>query len=109
MEHELAPGPDYIRIDKTTLSDPKFQKFVTNNAFHDTLSGEGMIESFQVYLHKSSSDLYCILTFGHKLNGYPKIVHGGISSLVMDSIFGWAFMCHQLPPAFTANLTLNFK
>jgi acyl-coenzyme A thioesterase PaaI-like protein len=92
-----------------TFQDPEFSPFIKNNAFHDTLSGQGMVELFQVYMHKESKEIYAIVQFGSRLNGYPHLVHGGISSLVIDSIYGWTFMAQKLPAAFTANLNVNFR
>lgn len=110
-EHALAPSSDdYVRIDLTTLASPEFREsFLQSNALHDTLNGQGMIETFQVFHHKTDSDLFSIVKFGDRVNGYPGLVHGGISSLVMDSLYGWTFMANKLPPAFTANLTLNYR
>ena len=105
----LAPSDGYIRIDEVTLKDPKFAHFVKNNALHDTLMGEGMVELFQVYQHEQRKDILCIVRFGHRVNGYPGLVHGGISSLVIDSLYGWTFMAHQLPSAYTANLNVNYR
>ena len=105
----LIPSDDYIRIDEEAFKDPKFAHFIKNNALHDTLMGDGMIELFQVYQHQQTKDIYSIVRFGHRVNGYPGLVHGGISSLVIDSLYGWTFMAHKLPSAYTANLNVNYR
>jgi hypothetical protein len=109
--HPLSPSSDeYIRIDQLQWNSPDFKsKFLKDNALHDTLNGEGMIETFQVFQHKTNNDIYCIVKFGDKVNGYPGVVHGGISSLVLDTLYGWTFMANKLPAAFTANLNVNFR
>lgn len=109
--HPLAPSlEEYIRIDLTTWNSSEFKSnFLQSNALHDTLNGKGMIETFQVFQHKTDNDLYSIVRFGDRVNGYPGLVHGGISSLVIDSLYGWTLLANKLPFAFTANLTLNYR
>ena len=46
--------------------------------------------------------IYCVLICIH----YEFI---GISALVIDNSYGMLFMSLQLPPAFTANLDINYR
>ena len=78
-------------------------------ALHGTLSGDGMIEAYEVYQKKGQNELSVLIQFGERLNGHPGIVHGGITSLALDNSFGWMFMLSKIPPAFTANLNINFR
>jgi hypothetical protein len=44
------PNPEHWhRIDSVVLQSTKFQDLLKNNAFHDTLSGEGMLEKVEIY------------------------------------------------------------
>lgn len=95
------------RCDAEFLS--KSPEFFVGSAVHDTLQGQGLIEDYQVYRKDDDAEITCILRFGNKLNGHPGIVHGGIISTALDNTFGWLFMTLNYPPAFTANLTVNFR
>jgi hypothetical protein len=95
---------EYERIDWTT-----YTKFVTDHALHDTLYGDKKVEVYEVYKHKTNSEVVCILKFGSSINGYPGIVHGGITALALDNSYGMLFFSMGLPPAFTANLDINYR
>lgn len=102
---KLRPSEEeYEVIDMSGL-----EKFRANNAFHETLQGESKIENYEVYRHKYKDEVLAIISFGKALNGHPGIVHGGITSLAFDNTFGWLFMALRLPPAFTANLNINYR
>eukprot|EP01032_Pedospumella_encystans_P029195 gene29195-32974_t len=97
---------DYEIID---WSSKKYEKMVKNNALFHTLYGEDMVEEYEVYKHKTKPEIMAILKFGNVLNGYPEILHGGISALVIDNSYGLLFMSQNLPPTFTANLNINYR
>jgi hypothetical protein len=78
----------YERIDNK-LDEPAFQKYVKDHALHDTLKGEGLIEKYQVYKSNTDDEILCVITLGGKINGHPKIVHGGITAMLFDNSFGW--------------------
>ena len=68
-----------------------------------------MIEDYEVYFNPESKDIICLVRYGDSLNGHNGIVHGGITALTFDNSFGWLFMANDTAPAFTANLTLNYR
>lgn len=120
---------EHLRFD----DEPMLKQFKHNHAIFDTLSGTSRIEVYEIYKHKTKQEIYCIIKFGNALNGYPKTVHGGthdtklqsvfhltlkiscaycavgISALMIDNSYGCLFFSLRLPPAFTANLTLNYR
>lgn len=64
----------------------------------------------------SAAVVVCDVRIGGRLTGHEGIVHGGIISLLFDEVMGWAYefsthgqLAARLVPAFTANLTLNFR
>ncbi|KAL3773183.1 hypothetical protein ACHAW5_009683 [Stephanodiscus triporus] len=103
-------GYYYLRMDpaglaRTSLSD--------SHALFGALSGEGMIERYDVYrrvandrdvvvderglVRRSPSERRELavvnVRVGTKLNGHDGIVHGGILSLLFDEAMGWAYEC----------------
>lgn len=106
---DLRPPKDlYERVDTLLLTD-EYRNFTKNHAIHDSLHGDKKIEVYEIYKKKDADELKCIIRFGEALNGHKGIVHGGISSAIIDNTFGWLFMSCKLPSAFTANLNINFK
>jgi len=107
---------------------PEFRK---NHAIHDNLVGERGIKKISYYvspsfpLHTTSTPeelaskaddnkgkeiIVADLEFGNSVNGHRGIVHGGISSLIFDDVFGFAYFiaCGGLM-RFTANLNVNYR
>jgi acyl-coenzyme A thioesterase PaaI-like protein len=106
---DLRPNNnEYDRIDTLLLTN-EYKNFTKDHAVHDTLRGDGKVEVYEIYKKKDANEIKCIIKFGESLNGHKGIVHGGISSLVIDNTFGWLFMSCNLPSAFTANLNINYK
>lgn len=106
----LRPPSDiWRRVDEDVMKSEHFKGFVTNNAVHDTLMGEGMIETHEIYHCKETNELYCIFHFGKALNGHPGVVHGGILAMAFDNCFGWTFFAAQKSAGFTANLNVNYR
>lgn len=104
----FRPSQDsYERIDDKVFNEGHL--FLENHAVHDTLAGLNRVEVYEIYKSKSSEELLCILKFGGSINGYPGIVHGGITATIFDNTFGWLLMACKLPSAFTANLTINYR
>jgi acyl-coenzyme A thioesterase PaaI-like protein len=98
---------EYFRIDEELLANNPH--FVEGNAFHDTLRGNREVLLYEVYQKREGNELACVIMIGDKLNGHPGIVHGGILSTAFDNSFGWLFLTMGIPPAFTANLNVNFR
>ena len=106
---DLRPNNnEYDRIDGLLLTN-EYKNFTKNHALHETLNGNGKVELYEIYKKKDADEIKCIIKFGEALNGHKGIVHGGITSLVIDNTFGWLFMSCKLPSAFTANLNINYK
>ena len=98
----------YERID-WWMEKEEYAHFIKDHAVHDTLDGSSKIESYEIYRHREQNELFVIVKFGSALNGHQEIVHGGISALILDNSYGWLFMAAGFPPAFTANLVLNYR
>jgi hypothetical protein len=105
----LRPNPkEYTRIDKL-MSQGELKDWIKDHAIFDSLNGGGRIEAYEVYHKNNSDEILALITFGKSLNGYPKIVHGGISALLFDNSFGFLFFALKTPKAVTANLNINYK
>lgn len=105
----LRPNPkEYTRIDKI-MSEGELKHWIKDHAIFDSLNGDGRIEAYEVYHKNNSDEILALITFGKSLNGYPKIVHGGISALLFDNSFGFLFFALKTPKAVTANLNINYK
>jgi acyl-coenzyme A thioesterase PaaI-like protein len=98
----------YSRVDESILADKELFK-IENQALHGTLAGDGLIEVYEVYKKKDEEEILCLIKLGQKLNGYPDIVHGGITALLFDNTFGWVFIALKAPHGVTANLSINYR
>lgn len=114
---------EWQRVDDTILTNPKYEFYINNNAFHDTLNGEGLIEKHEIYVrtiekkddgenNKDGMDniqqIKCLLKFGNGLSGIEQgCVHNGVLSLCFDNCFGWLFIAYNMKPGVTANLNIN--
>jgi hypothetical protein len=101
------PDRSYERID--SLLESAHPEWKSNNAFHGTLQGDNMIEKYEVYANFEKKDIICLIKYGRSLNGHTGIVHGGITALTFDNSFGWLFLANKTPPAFTANISVNYR
>ena len=98
----------YNRIDDKLLHlIPK--DHIAKNAVHGTLTGNSLIEVYEIYFNKKKEELLCLIHFGTELNGHPEVVHGGITATVFDNSFGWLYMASKFPAAFTASLNVNYR
>lgn len=70
----------YTRID-SWMEKKEFAHFVKDHAVHDTLDGSSKIESYEIYKHNNSDEIFVIIKFGSALNGHREIVHGGTIKL----------------------------
>lgn len=100
---------EYDRIDKIKLSLKENQEWLNDHAIHGTLNKESGIEVYEIYKSNNSDELLCIIKFGSALNGYPGVVHGGITALMFDNSFGWLLLASEASPAVTANLNINYR
>lgn len=99
---------NFVRIDEAILA--QASEFVTNHALHANLRGDSLVETFEVYLNPTTSEIHVVAHFGCGLNGHPSVVHGGILALAFDETFGW--LLHfglKTNQAFTANLNVNYR
>jgi hypothetical protein len=104
---KYRPDSRYQRID--SILETAHPEWKSNNAFHGTLQGENLIEKYEVYANVEDGDIICLVKFGRSLNGHTGIVHGGITAITFDNSFGWLFLANKTPPAFTANLSINYR
>lgn len=100
---------EYTRIDSYLHEKPEYASFRENHAMHETLRGDKLIQNYEIYKKQDANEIYCILSYGHALNGYRGVVHGGITALAFDNTFGWLFASSGLPIAMTANLSVNYR
>ena len=109
-------GIDYSSFE-LLQNPPRFGEF---HAIDGTLRAPNLIERYNVYKTKSSrgylgesQDLVIAdIKFGTKVNGHPKIVHGGIISLLFDDIMGFAYgaaIDDFDKVAFTAYIKVDFR
>ena len=102
--------------DNGTLFDER-STWRNEHAIHAMLEKPNGIECYEIYrkLSKEGEDdeILCIIKFGSRLNGYPGIVHGGITGLMFDNSYGWLLLTspkrQQGDQAFTANLSINYR
>lgn len=74
-----------------------------------TWDGKSMVQKYEVYHKTGFNEILCLIQFGDAA-GRPGIIHGGITSLVLDNSFGWLYIAlNNSPPAVTANLNINFR
>jgi len=107
----IKPNPaGYTRVDESFLDDSVKDLFTFNDhALHDSLNGPNKIEVYDVFKKNDSDEIVCLIKFGKSLNGYPGIVHGGITALLFDNTFGWVFLALKAPHGVTANLNINYR
>ncbi|CAM9641052.1 unnamed protein product [Choristocarpus tenellus] len=88
----------------------KFPDIMKGNAFHETLNGEHTIFC-PYFLIKREGDggLQSVVRFGPAVQGYPRLVHGGVTALTFDQLFGWALFFRDITNAFTAYLKVDYK
>lgn len=99
----------YERID-TKVYDKFGEHFdVKNLSIQGTWNGMDMVERYEVYRKVGCNEIECLIQFGGAI-GRPGIIHGGITSLILDNSFGWLYIAlNNTPPAVTANLNINFR
>jgi acyl-coenzyme A thioesterase PaaI-like protein len=99
---------EYVAIDEQD-SKSDYHILRSKHVLYSSLIDESRIKSYKAYRHKEREEIYCIVEFGHKINGWPGIVHGGISALLLDNTFGWLLFAFQKSAAVTANLNINYR
>lgn len=100
--------PPYHRIDVDIPE--KFQKMFEKSAVHKTLKNTySCLERYDIYRNGDKKEVAAVIAIGENLCGHPGIVHGGIISTLFDNTFGWLFTTLEIPPAFTANLSINYR
>ena len=108
---QLRPaGDSHQRLDELHLSKKENQEWLRDHVIHGHLNKETGIEVYEIYKTNEGDELISIIKFGSALNGYPGIVHGGITALMFDNSFGWLLLFSKSPePAVTANLNVNYR
>ena len=70
------------------------------------------VRGARVFMHADSRNAYGVWPLGERVCGHPGLVHGGVSALVLDEMFGQAYYCFfaaERGPGFTANLNIDYK
>ena len=94
-----------------------------DHAVHGNLLGKPrLLEQMKTFRQRQQSplerpniDLPVLISeirVGSKLTGHKGIVHGGVTALLYDEIFGWGYEVVRADPtipAFTANLNIDFR
>ena len=73
---------------------------------------EPAVHGARVFVHAPSRTVYGAWPMGRRVCGHPGIVHGGVSALILDEMFGqayWAAFASERGPGFTANLSVDYK
>ena len=73
---------------------------------------EAAVRGARVFVHAASRTVYGAWPLGRRVCGHPGIVHGGVSALILDEMFGqayWAAFAKERGPGFTANLSVDYK
>jgi len=88
--------------------------FKANHAIYENVVHPNGVIRYNVYRSPADQEgkEICLadLKFGTKVNGHHGIVHGGITSLLYDDVFGFAyFMASGGLFGYTANLSVNYR
>jgi len=107
--------PSYRRIPPP----PSFKK---NHAIYENVLHKDGVSKYDVYRspmeldgdgNKKEKDYEIVvadLAFGTKANGHKGVIHGGITSLLFDDAFGFAyFLASKGLMGYTANLNINYR
>ena len=95
------------------------------HAIFGALLGNTMIERYQVWKQRNNNNnndkddsllldetnviVIAHVQLGNAVNGHPGVVHGGILSLLLDDVFGFAYEAlGDVPLAVTANLSIDY-
>lgn len=105
----FAPNSeDYERVDEQMYIND-FNVSLSNHVLYSCLLDDNRIKRYEVYKHKHHEEILCIVDFGEAVVGWPQIVHGGISALLIDNTFGWLLFAYHKPMSVTANLHLDYR
>lgn len=104
-----APSSDdYERVNEQMYIND-FNVSLSNHVLYSCLLDDNRIKRYEVYKHKHHEEILCIVDFGEAVVGWPEIVHGGISALLIDNTFGWLLFAYHKPMSVTANLHLDYR
>ena len=98
---------DYDLIDDSDVA--RSEITLESHILHDTLNGDGLIETYTMYRKRSDDEIRCVVKLGGQLNGYPGIVHGGVTALLFDNSFAWAIIALRNSPGVTESLNISYK
>mmetsp|Transcript_21523 Transcript_21523/g.44881 ORF Transcript_21523/g.44881 Transcript_21523/m.44881 type:complete len:233 (-) Transcript_21523:47-745(-) len=113
---DYTSNPLYRRIPPP----PSFKK---NHAIYENVLHPNCVAKYNVYRSPTEIDaatgakkecdyevVIADLEFGDKGNGHKGVVHGGITSLLFDDAFGFAyFIASRGLMGYTANLNINYR
>ena len=97
-----------------------FTKHMSKHFLHNTLDGDGRLEVYELYVKKTQpaahdrgkeeeEEVIAVVRFGDEVNGHPGVVHGGMTSAVIDNTFGFVYLAYRQIPVFTAYLNVNYR
>ncbi len=68
----------FERIDQVIFEEENFKDTLDQHAIYSSLNGKSRIEAYEIYRSNETEEIYCIIRFGDKVNGWPNVVHGGL-------------------------------
>ncbi|CAN0100579.1 unnamed protein product [Pylaiella littoralis] len=107
-EAPLKLPPNLYDVDRILEKTPLLR---SNNAFHDTLNNDDAL-SCPYVLNRPGQEgggIEAVVRFGRSIAGHPKIVHGGVTALTFDNLFGMALFMANAGAVFTAFIKVDYK
>ena len=103
----LSTDPSWIFYDAySSIPDDDHSVRLTSGP----LAGARALGGFQrVFYNKESGEVVTVIWFGGAISGWPGVVHGGVTSTVLDEALGrCAVKTFPAKTGVTANLEINF-
>eukprot|EP00903_Cladosiphon_okamuranus_P010663 g10081.t1 len=106
-ETQLLP-PNMYDVDRILAKTPLLRN---DNAFHDTLNNDEAISCPYVLTRQGDEGegIEAVVRFGKSIAGHPKIVHGGVTALTFDNLFGMALFLQGTGAVVTAYIKVDYK
>ena len=93
----------YTRVPKASTEDSLFARTLNSSA---TIRNAVSVWDPSSRAH---GELTWLLEIGDGLNGHPKIVHGGLTAVIMDEVLWAAHFNATKLSGFTANLSVDYR
>jgi hypothetical protein len=77
---------DFDRLDNLAIA-LGHEAWKQDHVIHGMLEKPDGIEVYEIYRQRKTEEdvVVAVVQFGSRLNGYPNIVHGGITALLFDN------------------------